>query len=109
MGHWNYRVCSETYNKGEPHEEVGYTIREVYYTSAGNIWGTTTGDKGVYGSDLNEITDGLAKMQQALTRPVLNLDTLEFSNIDGDHSEMDITDASEASSLGSIPGGRTKE
>lgn len=82
MGYWNYRVCKETYVTGEPEGEIGYTVREVYYNSDGSIWGATEGAKGIYGSDLHEIEDGLAKMQQALTRPVLDLDTLEFSDME---------------------------
>lgn len=82
MSHWNYRVCKETYNKGEPIECIGYTIREVYYTSDNNVWGVTDGSKGIYGDSIDDIKYSLAKMTQAIDRATLDLDTLIFSEMD---------------------------
>lgn len=82
MSTWNYRVCKETYNKGAPYEEIGYTIREAYYTASGEIWGVTEVTSGLYGDNLDDIKDGLRKMHMALDKDVIDLDTIIFAKLD---------------------------
>lgn len=79
MSHWNYRICKETYGKGTPYEEVGYTIREAYYNNDGEIWAVTEGSKGVHADDLNGIKTGLDWMMLALGKEVVDLDTIVFA------------------------------
>lgn len=78
---WNYRVCKETY-KGDGYEEVGYSIREAYYTKSGEIWAVTEGAKGLYGESLDDIKDGLEKMAKALEKEIVDLDTIVYAKED---------------------------
>lgn len=67
MGHWNYRV---TYDDDVlPH----YEVREVYYDDDGAVAGWTEQPMAPFGENLDELRDDLAKMQEALNRPVLDI------------------------------------
>jgi hypothetical protein len=81
---WNYRICKETYRKGDPHEEVGFTIREVYYNKDGGIWAATEGSKGVYGDSAEDIRQGLEWMSLALSKDIIDMDTFVFAKPDFD-------------------------
>jgi hypothetical protein len=73
---WNYRVCKETYPEGLLNEEDYYSIREVYYDDDGKITGVTENAVGVSGYTIDEIKFSLEKMQLALNKDVVDIDTL---------------------------------
>ena len=75
MTTWNYRVCKETYGKNTNDEEVYYSIREVYY-DGDEIASVTENAVGVSGSTIDEIKYSLEKMQLALNKDVVDVDTL---------------------------------
>jgi hypothetical protein len=76
---WNYRVCRETYNKGTAHEEVGYTVREVYYDKDGKITACTENAVSAYGESVEEIKSVLERMQLGINKEVVDVDTI-FDN-----------------------------
>lgn len=78
MTHWNYRICKETYMKGTPNEEVGFTIREVYYDGE-KVTGCTEKGVSVYGETVEEIAEVLQKMSLALNKEVLDIDTFFYT------------------------------
>ena len=81
MGHWNFRICKNT-NRGPDYEEVSYQIREAYYNEDGGIWAVTEDAKGVYGEDIEDVKDCLAKMQLSLNKEIIDLDTFVFAIAD---------------------------
>lgn len=87
MGHWNYRVCKETYNKGTDFEEIGFTVREAYYNSDNSMWGLTDGLRGAYGDSVEDLKDGITKMMQAFDRSVVDVDTVVFSSMESDSDD----------------------
>jgi hypothetical protein len=91
MGHWNYRICrKKCQSEHREHPVYFYGIYEVYYNEDGSIWATTENptslgvDQYVELGDteqwaLDEIKGGLDKMVIALTKPILDLDTIVFT------------------------------
>ena len=73
---WNYRVCKEIYGKGTLYEEIGYTIREVYYDVNGRVTLCTEDSAGLYGESVNEIKAILERMQEAINKDVIDVDTV---------------------------------
>lgn len=97
MSHWNCRICKETTPWGDEilgGEVVTYTIREVYYNNAGEIWSTTVNPASA-AADISEIdceteqecvdslTDQMEKMKLACTLPVVDLDTIVYATMEG--------------------------
>jgi hypothetical protein len=78
---WNYRVCKSTYTT-ENVSEVSFDIREVYYNKAGDITALTENAIGVVGEDIDAIKFVLEKMQLALSKDVVDLDTIIFAKYD---------------------------
>jgi hypothetical protein len=78
---WNYRVCKSTYT-AEANSEVFFEIREVYYNKAGDITAVTENAVGVVGEDTSEINRVLEKMQLALSKDIVDLDTIVFAKYD---------------------------
>lgn len=84
---WNYRLCKSTYTDPKlGYVEYGYDIREVYYNSNGSIWAITENSVGPYGADVTEVADVMDKMSMALTKAVIDLDTVSFSPRDPQES-----------------------
>lgn len=81
---WNYRLCKET----TEHNIVVYTLREVYYNKAGEIWATKTKPASFEVDDLTELemkedfSKTLELMALAKEKEIVDLDTLEFANPD---------------------------
>lgn len=73
---WNYRLCKETYNKGTEHEEIAFTIREVYYKEDGSISSYTENTASLLAESPEDMKWALEKMQEALNKEVVDLDTL---------------------------------
>ena len=71
---WNYRVCKRNYLSDEY-----FTIHEVYYNDDGSIWAVTEEAVAAFGDSPKEIKDCLKKMQEALKKDVIDLDTLVFA------------------------------
>jgi len=78
---WNYRVCKSTYTVGDI-SEASFEIREVYYNKVGDITAVTENAVGVVGDDIDEIKIVLGKMQLALSKDVVDLDTIVFAKYD---------------------------
>jgi hypothetical protein len=84
---WNYRLCKQTTKTSNTGVIVSYGIHEVYYNEDGTIWGVTENPTTI-GFDEFEIKDSgvvfeyasdtLKKIQLALTKPILDLDTIEY-------------------------------
>jgi len=85
---WNYRLCKETYNKATPDEELSYTIREVYYNKAGNIWGVTETAASVFGETAKDAQKCAELMQLAFQKEIIDLDAFVFSNPDFDEEPL---------------------
>lgn len=79
---WNYRVCKETYSKGTQDEEVGFTIREVYYNKNGEIYAMSENSANIYGESLLELGEVMKKMIVSLNKEVIDLDTFIFAKAD---------------------------
>lgn len=74
---WNYRVVRKE-NKGPfvtEDERYAYGIHEVYYNDAGEIESCTVEPVDPYGTTEGELFDCMAKMNDALKKPVLDYDT----------------------------------
>jgi hypothetical protein len=78
---WNYRVCKKTY-QGHNYEEVSYEVREVYYNKAGEITGVIDKATYLYGESPEELKEVLKRMEHALTKDIVDLDTLVFAKHD---------------------------
>lgn len=90
MGHWNYRIGrKKCQSEHREHPVYFYGIYEVFYNDDGTIWATTEepvsigveqyvelGDTEEWA--LKEIEGGLDKMRIALTKEILDLDTIVF-------------------------------
>jgi lactam utilization protein B len=75
---WNYRVCKSVY-KDDGYEEVNYEIHEAYYNPDGSIWAVTENAVSVHGENPEEVKAVLEKMNAALEKEVLDLDTFVFA------------------------------
>lgn len=93
---WNYRICKETRKwetSNDSGETVEYSIREAYYNKAGEVQFVTVEAK-VLLADLCEFTCSneaecveslktqLEMMTLALSKPVLDIDTIVFADVD---------------------------
>ena len=92
---WDYRLCRKTHDDGHGGKIVSYGIHEAFYNEDGSLWAVTENEVTVGFVEL-DIDDGNAaksakwifdKMNLALTKPVLDLDTIEFSDRRDDSSE----------------------
>lgn len=83
MSHWNYRLCKSTYH-GDGYEEVTIDIREVYYNDDGSIWAVTENAVGIVGETVDEVKSALEKMNLALGKDIIDLDTIVYSKPDFD-------------------------
>lgn len=97
MSHWNYRVCKETRywefeDKGQQ-SAATHSIREAYYNKDGGIWAVTLEPKPITAeiSDFDLDTESeciesmksqMELMQLAYSKPVLDLDTFVFADMD---------------------------
>lgn len=91
MGHWNYRICrKKCQSEHREHPVYFYGIYEVYYNDDGTIWATTEEPVSIgveqyvelgdtEEGSLKEIEGGLDKMRMALTKEILDLDTIVFT------------------------------
>lgn len=83
MSTWNHRVCKETEN-----EYVNFSIREVYYNSKGEIWAVDENPCHVYCSEdweeepLDSLKKTLTWMLGALEKPIVDLDTIKFAEME---------------------------
>lgn len=75
---WNYRVVRTLIPTSSPFMEEDYAIHEVYYNDDGSIWGMTEQPVPIHGENLEDLRVGLEYMMQALERPVLNNEDIEF-------------------------------
>lgn len=73
---WNYRLCKETYSAGTQDEELGFTIREVYYNDDGTISSYSENPISPYAHSPEEMKWVLEKMQESLNKEVVDLDLL---------------------------------
>lgn len=73
---WNYRLCKETHNKGTEFEEVAFTIREVYYKDNGAISFYAENAANLYAESPEDMKWTIEKIQEALNKEVVDLDTL---------------------------------
>ena len=96
MSHWNYRVCKETYSKGTQDEEPGFTIREAYYNSNGEIWAVTEDGARSYGESLEELEKAYKQMAEAFAAPVVDIDTIVYAKVDSEGIDKYGIDWSEA-------------
>lgn len=89
---WNYRLCKTTYNADdEETKEVIHEIREAYYNKDGGIWAVTEHAVGVSSDDgLDGIKDAFRKMQLALDKDVIDLNTFVFAKADFDKDNADL-------------------
>lgn len=76
---WNYRVCKETYKKNTEDEEEYFTMREVYY-DGDTIVSITENAVGPSGYTLEELKFSLEKIQLALNKDIVDIDTLWKKN-----------------------------
>ena len=87
MGTWNYRLCKETVREHDGTPVFYYSLREAYYNDNEEVWAVTENAVGIgfdqYSFDtfdpVEETASSLARMQQALERPILDLDTIVFA------------------------------
>ena len=93
MGHWNYRVCKQYYKfpetSGGEDGEYEYSLREVYYNEDGSIWATSGKPQAPQGETLEDLKDGVSRMQRALDKDVIDLDTIEYKKPDFEDDEDD--------------------
>lgn len=73
---WNYRVCKETYAKGTAHEEVGYTVREVFYDEDGKITNCGVNSASVFGENVEEIKIVLERMLESINKDIVDVDAV---------------------------------
>lgn len=91
---WEYRICKQThaYKVGDKTQtSVSYGIHEVYYNDKGEIFGITENAKAIIvdqlleedteADTLNEINETFELMQLAMSKPVINIDEVNFSDI----------------------------
>ncbi len=85
---WNYRLCKETYSKGTQDEEVGFEIREAYYNKSGGVWAVTETAARPFGESPDELKNVLERMNTALEKDIIDLDTFVFAKPDFDSDEV---------------------
>ena len=83
--HWNHRVCKET----DEHDNVFYSIREVYYNDKDEVTSVTSNIEGIRmfvyddpdddSTPLESLEQTVKWMRKALSKPVLDIDTLEYA------------------------------
>ena len=71
---WNYRVVRRVFKSKRGEDEVTHFIHEAYYSHDGKQISITKDPVVVSGDDLGWVLD---RMQRALSRPVIDYDTLE--------------------------------
>ena len=81
---WNYRVCRKRFegfnpDLHDPDDEYSYGIYEVYYNDDGDIWANSMEPMEPYGTSLESIKECFSLMQQAFTKPLIDLDTIEYA------------------------------
>lgn len=90
---WNYRVCKETRKwetSTQKGETVEYGIREAYYNSKGEVQFVTVEPKAVItdlcpftcedeAECLESLKSQMDMMTLALSKPILDLDTIVFA------------------------------
>lgn len=67
MSHWNYRVFRD--------EHGNLTIRETYYDDNDQVTAMSLGGEAIVGDTIEDLHDGLHKMSEALTKPILDMRT----------------------------------
>ena len=99
MGHWNYRVCKHFFEYNEESKEIAekdgeecYSIREVYYNEDGSIWATSNEPQSPHGESFEDLKDGILKMQMALDKEVIDLDTIKYITPDFEEEEEEDDD-----------------
>lgn len=96
---WNYRLCKKTHrtNTTKPEEItcVSYEIHEAYYNDDGGLWAVTESpvtigaylepeDGGSEEDMLAEVKGTVGRMNMALYKGVIDLDTVKFVDCDAD-------------------------
>lgn len=74
MNNWNYRIM-RTVQKTPTGEEATYGFHEVYYREDDSIEGWTEDPCAPMGETFDELSNDLARMLAAMTRPVLDNET----------------------------------
>ena len=77
---WNYRICKEVICPDTDYEETLFSLREVYYDSEGNITGYTANPVGLVSESLDGFKDTLSKIQIAINKEVIDLDSLNYKD-----------------------------
>lgn len=86
---WNYRICREEYDKWDeklhdPADRYSFSIRTVYYLDGHSnddtkIMLTSVNPIDPYGATVDDLKSDVAKMNVALEKPVIDLDTIEYA------------------------------
>lgn len=93
---WNHRVCKETFiHDSTSDKTISYEIREVHYNADGEVClvtenaiaGIATVEE--FGNSteaeaLAELSGTLKRMQDCLSEPVLDIDTIKYANMDSE-------------------------
>ena len=89
---WNYRVCKKRFVAFDPdlhdlQDEFSYEIHEVYYADDhpdedDHICFTSTDAIAVHGDSIKAIENCIDRMHDALTKPIIDLDTIIYCPLD---------------------------
>lgn len=90
MGHWNHRVVRKVFHKGTENEEEQYSIREVFYNDAGEIFAFTENPIGLACETPEALREYIQWCLQALDKPILEEDGFVFAKDDYEINEDEI-------------------
>jgi hypothetical protein len=90
MSHWNHRVIKKTYKKGTEDEEAMYSVHEVFYNDAGEIYAYTTDPIDLSCESLDALKEYIQWCLNCLDKPVLVDGEVVFAKDDYDLSEDDL-------------------
>ncbi len=75
--HWNYRVVRKYTPEPGNFEDYSYAIHEAHYKKNGSVEAVTENDIAACGESVEDVKWHLDMMQKALTKPVIDYDTLK--------------------------------
>ncbi len=85
---WNYRVCRKEFDAWDaelhdPEDRYSFNIHTVHYLDGHpdddtKITFTSVDPIAPYGLTLDDLKSDVAKMNEALEKPVIELDTIEY-------------------------------
>ncbi len=85
MSHWNHRVVKKIYENGE--EE--YSIREVFYNDAGEIYGYTINPVDLVCETLENLREYIQWCLNCLDKPILEDGKVEFASDDVSDKDLE--------------------